>query len=306
MFIKKSTDKLTNKSTNKSIHDFSNIPSPSMLKRSGITVPMLAPLCACLLMLPLASQAASDTTNPPDVLLRTPARSIDVTTGYQHLTGGLAPWRQVTVHGVYESGSHVFQGELSNKREFDTVGNFLGVTDTYSINSDWFTSGSIGFGDGAFYLPKVRFDGFLYKKWLPKKNFVSSIGIGYYDAPDGHVDRSIAFGGAYYFDQPWVVEGGVRFNRSNPGQINSHQQFIAVNFTPDQQNSLSARYAWGSEGYVPLAAKTSIVGFNSTDASVSWRRKLNKQWGFLVSANRYRNPNYQRSGIDLGVTRQFD
>ena len=257
-------------------------------------------------MLPMATSAASDATNPPDVLLRAPVRSLDVTTGFQHLTGGLAPWHQITLHGVYEKDSNVFQGELSHKREFDTTGNFLGLTDTYTIDSDWFTSGSIGFGDGAFYLPKIRFDGFLYRKWLPKKNFISSIGVGYYDAPDGHIDRSIALGGAYYFSQPWVLEGGVRFNRSNPGHINSHQQFVAVNFTPNPQNSLSARYAWGSEGYVPLAAKTSMVGFNSTDASISWRHRLNTQWGFSVSANRYRNPTYQRSGIDVGLMRQFD
>lgn len=268
--------------------------------------PVSASICAIAFMLPLTSQAASEPTNPPDVLMRAPTRSIDVTTGYQQLTGGFSSWRQLTVHGVYESDRHVIQGELSHKREFDTTGNFLGLTDTYTINDDWFTSGSVGFGDGAFYLPRVRFDGFIYRKFLPKKNFVGSLGIGYYDAPDGHIDRSVALGGAYYFEQPWVVEGGIRFNRSSPGSVNTHQQFVAANYNPDTQNTLSARFAWGSEGYVPLAVKTSIVGFNSTDASVSWRHRLDKDWGFSVSANRYRNPSYSRSGVDVGVTRQFD
>lgn len=261
---------------------------------------------ALALTLPMTGQAATDATNPPDVLLRTPVRSIDVTTGYQHLTGGFSSWRQLTVHGVYESDRHVFQGELSHKREFDTTGNFLGLTDTYTINDDWFTTGSVGFGDGAFYLPRVRFDGFIYRKFLPKKNFVGSLGVGYYDAPDGHIDRSVALGGAYYFEQPVVVEAGIRFNRSNPGRVNTHQQFVAANYSPDTQNALSARFAWGSEGYVPLAAKTSMVGFNSTDASVAWRHRLDKHWGFSISANRYRNPSYARSGVDVGITRQFD
>ena len=298
MFINKSIDHFMNEITAPHSAIFAG--------RQGRVIPIAASLCLTLTLLPMTSYAASDSTNPPDVLLRTPVRSIDVSTGYQHLTSGLAPWRHLTVRGVLENGDHVFQGELSNKREFNTTGNFLGLTDTYSINSDWFTSGSIGFGDGAFYLPKVRFDGFLYKKWLPKKNFISSLGVGYYNAPDGHIDRSIAIGGAYYFDQPWVVEGGVRFNRSNPGGVNTHQQYIAANFTASPKDSLSARYAWGSEGYVPLAAKTSMVGFNSTDASISWRHKLDKQWGFSISANRYRNPSYQRSGIDVGISRQFD
>lgn len=269
-------------------------------------LPLYAVVSTLMGMAPLTSHAATNATTPPDVLLRVPSRSLDVSTGYQQLTGGYSSWRQLTIHGIYEKDQHVFQGELSNKREFNTSGNFLGLTDTYTINDDWFTSGSLGIGDGAFYLPRVRFDGFLYRKWLPKKNFVSSLGVGYYNAPDGHIDRSLALGGAYYFDQPWVVEGGVRFNRSNPGGVNTHQQFIATSFTPDQQNSFSARFAWGSEGYVPLAVKTSIVGFNSKDASVSWRHRLDKHWGFSLSANRYQNPSYSRSGVDVGISHQFD
>ena len=276
---------------------------PRLLARS---LPDAAVVAMLIGVTPFASHAATNTTTPPDVLLRTPTRSLDVSTGYQHLTGGFSSWRQLTIHGIYEKDRHVFQGELSNKREFNTSGNFLGLTDTYTINDDWFTSGSFGFGDGAFYLPRVRFDGFLHRKWLPKRNFVSSLGVGYYDAPDGHIDRSVALGGAYYFDQPWVVEGGVRFNTSNPGSVHTHQQFIATNFSPDQQNSFSARFAWGSEGYVPLAVKTSIVGFNSKDASVSWRHRLDKHWGLSLSANHYQNPSYSRNGVDVGVTHQFD
>ena len=254
----------------------------------------------------LPAYAQTDQTAPPDPLERTPTRNLEVSTGAQYLTGALGSWRHLTLRGVLEKGDHVFLGELSHKREFNTSGNFLGLTDTYSINSDWFTSVSLGVGDGAFYLPRHRFDGFLYRKWLPKKNFVSSVGVGYYGAPDGHIDRSIALGGAYYFEQPWVMEVGIRFNRSNPGRVNTHQQYAAVSFNPDKSNTFTTKYAWGGEGYVPLAATTSIVGFNSSEISLGWRHRIDPNWGFSISANHYRNPTYKRSGIDIGVNHQFD
>ncbi|MDY7575214.1 YaiO family outer membrane beta-barrel protein [Actimicrobium sp. CCI2.3] len=254
----------------------------------------------------LTVHAETSRTDPPDWLLHPALRSFEVTTGTQHLTGPYSSWHHVTLHGVMEQEDHVLQGELSSKNEYDTSGTFLGLTDTITIDNNRFASLSIGVGDGAFYLPRYRLDGFLYNKWLPEKNFVSALGVGYYDAPDGHVDTSISLGGAWYFEQPLVLEGGVRFNRSNPGGVMTHQQFIAASYNPDPRNAWSARVAWGSEGYLPLALGNSLVNFNSQEASLAWRRQINQNWGASISINHYRNPTYERSGVDIGLSRHFD
>ncbi|GAA4028264.1 YaiO family outer membrane beta-barrel protein [Actimicrobium antarcticum] len=267
---------------------------------------MIGLLLSAVTILVAPAHAETNQTAPPDILLRTPVRNVEVTTGTQQLTGGYSAWRNLTVRGVLEKDNQVFQGEISSKREYDTSGVFFGLTDTVTINDDWFTSASIGAGDGAFYLPRIRLDGFLYKKWLPKKNFITSIGLGYYNAPDGHVDRSLSLGGAYYFAQPLVVEAGVRFNRSSPGSVYTRQQYIATNYSPDNRNTWSGRVAWGSEGYLPLAANTNLVDFNSQEASLSWRHRLDRHWGISISVNHYRNPTYERSGADIGFSRQFD
>ena len=252
------------------------------------------------------AHAESQQTAPPDVLLRAPNRSLEVIAGTQQLTDNFSDWRNFTLHGIYEYHDHVLQGELSAKREFDTNGRFLGLTDTYTIDSDWFTTISIGVGDGAFYLPRYRLDGFVYRKWLAKKNLVSSIGAGYYKAPDGHVDRSLSLGGAYYFDLPLVAELGVRFNRSSPGSVNSHQQFLALSWSPTAEDSFTSRVAWGSEGYAPLTETANLVGFKSNEQSIAWRHKLARSWSISVAANRYSNPSYQRRGFDVGIQHQFD
>jgi YaiO family outer membrane protein len=135
---------------------------------------------------------------------------------------------------------------------------------------------------------------------------VATIGAGYYAAPDGHRDSNLNLGAAWYLTQPLVIEAGVRFNRSNPGRVGTHQQFIAVTAGRNRADLLVGRVAWGSEGYLPLSPGTSLVGYNSTEFGISWRHWLSKRMGLLSSLSHYRNPIYERTGIDAGVFLEFD
>ncbi|MGY8905323.1 MAG: YaiO family outer membrane beta-barrel protein [Burkholderiales bacterium] len=236
---------------------------------------------------------------------RSPTRNLELTLGAQRLTNGFGNWRDTTLRGAYEIGSHVLQGELSAKREFNESGVFAGISDTYTFNADWYGSLSIGAGDGAFYLPKVRVDGALYKKWLDKRNLVTSVGLGYYDAPAGNTDRNLNFGATYYFDAPFIAEAGIRFNRSNPGSISTHQQFVALTYGHVGQYLITGRYGEGGEGYQTIAQNTQLVNFQSREASLAWRHWITVNSGFLISAEAYRNPNYQRRGINVGLFTQF-
>jgi len=232
-------------------------------------------------------------------------RSLELSAGGQSLSNGYGNWRDVTLRGTYAQSRHVLQGELSTNRRFNEDGAFLGVSDTYTFNEDWFGSVAVGAGDGVFYLPRYRVDAALYKKWLADRSLVTSVGVGYYNAPDGHTDRSLSLGAAYYFASPWIVEGGVRLNRSNPGSVNTHQQYAAVTYGRDKQDLVSARYTWGSEGYLAIAANTQMVNFRSHEASAAWRHWLNPKTGLLISANRYSNPLYVRSGLNIGIFHDF-
>lgn len=232
-------------------------------------------------------------------------RSLELSAGGQSLSAGFSDWRELTLRGSYGLPRHLLQGEVSLNRRFDKNGAFVGLSDTYTFNEDWFGWAGLGVGDGAFYLPRYRIDTALYRKFLPNRNFVASVGLGYYNAPDGHTDKSVSLGGAYYFEAPWIVEGGVRLNSSNPGSVQTQQQFVAVTYGRDKQDLVTARYGWGGEGYLAIAANTQLVNFNSREASVVWRHWLNPRTGLLVSANRYTNPLYRRSGLNVGVFHDF-
>lgn len=232
-------------------------------------------------------------------------RSLQLDTSAQSLSAGYGNWRDVTLRGAYGIGAHVLQGELSAQHRFDKDGSFVGVSDTYTFDEDWYGSVALGGGDGAFFLPRYRVDATLYRKLLSDRRLVSSVGLGYYSAPDGHTDRSLSLGLVYYFDAPWIAEGGVRFNRSNPGGVQTQQQFLALTYGHDKQDLMSARYGWGGEGYLATSASTQLVNFKSSEASVSWRHWLNQRTGLLVGVNRYTNPLYRRTGVTVGIFHDF-
>ncbi|TAL53517.1 YaiO family outer membrane beta-barrel protein [Pandoraea sp.] len=241
---------------------------------------------------------------PVDVVAP-PIRSLELSAGAEHLNAGYGNWLDTTLRGIYGIGPNVIQAELSSKREFGQFGNFVGIGDTYTINQDWYVSAAVGFGDGAFYLPRERLDVFINRKWLPKRNLVSSIGVGYYNAPDGHIDRSLSLGAAYYFDQPWIIQAGVRFNHSDPGNIPTHQQFVAVTYGRDKKNLVTARYSWGGEGYQAISQTATLVNFQSKEITLEWRHWFSKKSGFLVSVDHYQNPIYGRNGAYVGLFHQF-
>ncbi|RZJ24990.1 MAG: YaiO family outer membrane beta-barrel protein [Haliea sp.] len=232
-------------------------------------------------------------------------RNLELSAGAQSLTGGFGNWRDLTLRGTYGLPSHVLQGEISQNHRFGQDGTFVGISDTYTFNPDWYGSVALGVGDGAFYLPNYRVDATLYRKFLPGRNLVGSVGVGYYDAPTGYTDRSVSLGAVYYFEAPWIVEGGVRFNTSNPGSVKSQQQFLALTWGRNKQDLVTARYGWGSEGYLAVAAGAQLVNFNSREASLSWRHWLNPSTGVVVGANRYTNPSYRRSGVSVGIFHDF-
>jgi YaiO family outer membrane protein len=231
--------------------------------------------------------------------------SVEIYTSRQHLSAGYADWSEAGLRGNYEIGANLLQLELASTRRFDESGVYLGLGDTVTINSDWFATLSVGAGSGASYLPRYRIDGFINRKLLPDKNLIGTLGLGYYSAPDGHADRSLSLGSTYYFTQPWIVQAEIKFNTSNPGSVHTRQQFIAATWGSDKQTQITGRYAWGSEGYQSIGAGASLVDFRSHQASIAVRQWLSAHWGVSANMEHYKNPLYQRNGINLGLFWQF-
>ncbi|MES2361905.1 MAG: YaiO family outer membrane beta-barrel protein [Pseudomonadota bacterium] len=276
-----------------------------MLKKAIITAFSILVNASPVLAQALNDSQAVSIAAPPAQAVEENKRSLELSTSPQSLSAGYGNWQDVTLRGSYGLPSHVLQGELSAQHKFNKDGAFVGLGDTYTFDEDWYASFALGAGDGAFYLPRYRVDATLYRKLLADRRLVSSVGLGYYKAPDGHTDSSVSLGLVYYFQSPWIVEGGVRMNSSNPGSIRTQQQFVALTYGHARQDLVTARYGWGGEGYLAIAANTQLVNFKSREASLAWRHWLSPGTGVLLGVNRYTNPSYNRAGLSVGIFHDF-
>lgn len=253
--------------------------------------------------LPYQPMMATDTIAPATITM--PSRGVEIYTSRHSLSEGYGDWSETGLRGKYEIGANLLQTELASTRRFNESGTYIGLSDTVIIRPEWFGTLSVGAGSGASYLPRYRIDGFINRKLLADKNLIGTLGVGYYRAPDGHVDHNFSLGGTYYFSQPWILQAEVKFNTSNPGKVNTRQQFVALTWGHDKKTQITGRYAWGTEGYQSIGAGASLVDFRSRQASIAVRHWINENWGVSVNLERYKNPTYQRNGVNLGLFWQF-
>lgn len=221
-------------------------------------------------------------------------------------SGAYPNWSNQYLRGWYSpSTSDALIAEVVHATEFNDTGTFVGIGDTHTFNDDWYGSLSLGTSDGGVFFPKLRADGFINKKWGSAKNLISVVGVNYYRAKDEHRDHGYSLGFVYYADAPFTVEGAVRWNTSTPGDVTSRNQFIAVTQGRNKQHYLTLRVQSGVEAYQATGADTALVNFSSHEYSLSWRQWFSDNFGMNLVGEHYVNPSYKRSGVNIGVFREF-
>jgi|GEM_PF-1023328 len=196
--------------------------------------------------------------------------------------------------------------QLLNQREFGEYGQYAVIGNTYNFNEDWYSVVSVGGASHGFFLPRYRIDAFLNHKLLDDKSLVATLGFGTSKAIiDAHKDNSIFVGATYYFPQLWILQGGIRFNQSNPGNVLSASEFIAVTEGEDKKHFITLRYGFGREAYQIIGQSNTISNFSSNQISLELRQWLSDNWGFDARGEYYHNPNYDRRGINIGAFYEF-
>ena len=138
---------------------------------------------------------------------------------YRQLTNGFGDWSGGYARGVLAQGKNIWNGEVNGQHEFGDGGVYLAAGDTYNFNSDWYASLTMGSSVGGFFWPRLRADAFVNRKFGARKALITTLGYGNYKAKDVHHDQSVYLGTTYYFQRPWIIEDGIRFNVSNPGTV---------------------------------------------------------------------------------------
>jgi YaiO family outer membrane protein len=242
---------------------------------------------------------------PPQPGPRQLTNDVEAGGDYLNLTNGFGNWAGGYARGTVTTGKNILNAEVNGQREFGDAGVYLAGGDTYNFNSDWYGSITAGSSVGGFFWPRFRADGFINKKWMGRRQLITTFGFGYYAAKDVHRDHSFFVGSTYYFAKPWIVEEGIRFNVSNPGSVFSPAAFVAVTQGRNKQHYITLRSGFGKEAFQLIGPTLSLSDFQSETLTVTWRQWIGKNWGINLVGDYYHNPFYQRGGSSLGFFREF-
>jgi YaiO family outer membrane protein len=230
---------------------------------------------------------------------------LEVGVSYHELSNDFGRWSGGYFHGVLVKGKNIWSAEINGEHEFSGAGVYLAVGDTYNFNSDWYASLTVGSSAGGFFWPRFRADGFINRKWSKRKQFITTLGFGYYAAKDVHRDHSIFLGTIYYFQKPWIIEDGFRLNVSNPGTVVSPSGFVAVTQGHNKKRYITLKAGFGQEAYQLVGPSTALTRFPSQTFDITWRQWVRKGWGFNLVASYYHSPFYERGGGSIGFFKDF-
>ncbi len=232
---------------------------------------------------------------------------VEAGANYHNVTDGFGDWFGQYIRGEIQTDRNDrWNAEALHQREFGSTGFYGAIGNTHVFNEDWYSVVNIGAGADADFLPRYRVDAFINRKWLSKRQLVTTIGLGEYKAMDGHRDRSLFLGSSYYFQTvPWIIQGGIRFNNSDPGSVNSTSHFVAVTQGRNKEHFITLRYGFGEEAYQIIDSGQTLSDFDSQVVSLQVKKWVGEDWGFNTQAERYHNPNYDRTGFTFGLFKEF-
>ncbi len=260
------------------------------------------------IMMIAATHAHAEPSIPPIT-----SGSLEVGVLHSRLSEGNADWNDQYLRGNWQiNPTGNINGEISNQSHFADQGVFIGAGYTHIFNNTWHGFLNTGASQGGLsFLPRIRVDASISRKWLKKNNLISTLGLGYYQAktidPD-RSDRNLLLSALYYFDAPLIVEAGVRLNESSPGEVRSNRPFTVITYGKNQRYYLTLRYETGGEAWQVIDANTKINDFSSNEVSLIWRQWLSREYGFNLMTNFYNNysdPGYTRFGVQFGLFHDF-
>ncbi|WP_021026845.1 YaiO family outer membrane beta-barrel protein [Comamonas sp. B-9] len=279
------------------------------LSAAALLAPAMAQTTAASAAAPITEPAAAPAAPAADFEPGQRGR-VDIGAGFSSLTGGNSNWNDEYVRGyVGLKPGTVLNWDLASQRHFDQRGTVGALSLTQTLSPWWYMSVGASSGSADFQ-NKYRGDIAIYRKWTESQQWVTGLALMKSASRDGiHRDTGITASVAYYSANDWVGEGGVVYNKSNPGSVEGYRGFAALTMGREKQHYFTARIDHGKEGYLPTGAIANgagdQVGFQSTELSLQWRQWLGKDWGYLVGGQFYRNPYYNRKGLSAAVFFDF-
>lgn len=257
-----------------------------------------------------AGQTSVLNLTPPAAAPAQTHNRIEVGLGGASLSNGNKSWSDGWVRGNHhlQPGTNL-NWELAGQRHYGQYGTVAALGLTQDLSPDWYASFGVAAGTADFQ-NRYRGDVAIYRKWGENRQWVTGLSFMRSASNDRiHRDSGLTASLAYYSPNAWVAEGGLVFNRSNPGSVDSTRGFVAFTLGREKQHYFTVRLDHGQEAYLPAGAVgpigRDVQRFNSTELTLQWRQWVKPQWGYVLGAQGYRNPYYDRAGVNAGLFYDF-
>lgn len=234
-----------------------------------------------------------------------PGRWIEANALYQPVTNDYGDWQGGYVRAVVPTARDTWYADALALSAFGERGMQVGVAQRHDWSPRFFQFVGASVGSGAAIMPRVRADASLGARWGAARSVQTTAGLSYVRSVTELYDVAALASVAWYAPRGLMLETGVRYNMSRPGDIRSQRVFASSSWTPSPRRTISARVFTGSEGWQTVRTGATLTRFNSQEYALAWREKVFGPVAISVQGDLYRNPFYTRSGITLGVARYW-
>ncbi|HYW31434.1 MAG TPA: YaiO family outer membrane beta-barrel protein [Gemmatimonas sp.] len=224
---------------------------------------------------------------------------------YQSVSNGFGDWQGAYLRAVRPSARDTWWADVLALEAFTERGTQVGITQRHDWSPRVFQMIGASVGSGASIMPRVRADGTVGVRLGDRRQWQTSVGASYVKSVSELSDVAGIASVAWYAPHALMLETGVRYNVSRPGNIRSHRLINSASWTPTPRRTLSARVIAGSEGWQTLRSGTTLVSFHSQEYALAWRQLVAGPVALSLQGDFYRNPFYTRSGVTLGVARYW-
>lgn len=210
----------------------------------------------------------------------------------------------VALRGMMVTSYGIWQAELDRQSRFGFAGQYGALSLTHDISEDYYFTVGAGTGNSELF-SKWRVDVAGYRKFGPDRRFVAGIGAYYAQGQDSdRSDQGLVLSTLAYF-QSVVLEGGLRFNRANPGMVFGPSQYVAATIGNDEKRALVLRVEHAREAYQVLSTGSERADYNSMSYAIQWRERVSRDLLLLIGAQYYHNPFYNRTYGEIGFRWSF-
>ncbi|MGR8918842.1 MAG: YaiO family outer membrane beta-barrel protein [Gammaproteobacteria bacterium] len=224
---------------------------------------------------------------------------------YYGVNEGFEDTYGVYARGRLNLGKDEWLAEGVQLDRFGDDGFFGGLGNIHHFDERWFSQLAIGSSSGGFFWPELRIDANLSRRWGARKQLVTTAGVTYFDAKDIHSDTGFRVEGVYYSDSPWVLQGGVTYNNSEPGSVGSVSGYAAISHVVDGARIVSARLGGGEQAYQPFENDRFKQDISFGTLRVTCKQWVGRRWGINVAAESYFSDSYDQHGVEIGLFQEF-